>query len=440
MNKQAWIALAEQKGIDGFEIYESVSSSRRMSWFDQKRQAFTVSKVTSTSMRALMNGKITSISLEEVKDEEAEKILDQLKEQSQVIADTEQDILVSAIETEEVQSKRRWIRPSVEEISQVLQSLEEKFKSADPRVIQVEVEYSDGSSKRNLMNSLGVNANDESTVQSIVAQITMKENDEIRDGYEISLVENLNEFDQNALVDKLIEEVSFTLGAKSMKSATLPVIVKNDAMSSLLSCFASMFYGDMISMGISPISHDLKKKIMSEKITIVDDPRNQEALSLMNYDDEGYPTCQKDVVKAGTFEMVLHNTKSALKMKEKSTGNGFKKGGGATAVSYSNLYIVPGQDSLSQMEEKMKNGIVITDLAGLHAGVDGVTTNFSLQASGYLIKEGKKDRPVTLITIAANFLELMNQVVEVGSDLDWSYRSCVSPSIWFEGIAISGKE
>ena len=87
----------------------------------------------------------------------------------------------------------------------------------------------------------------------------------------------------------------------------------------------------------------------------------------------------------------------------------------------------------------MKDGLVITDLQGLHAGIDFVTTNFSLQASGYLVKDGKRDRSVTLITVAGNFMDLMKKVEEVGSDLDWSYHQIKSPSIYFKECAVSGE-
>ena len=71
------------------------------------------------------------------------------------------------------------------------------------------------------------------------------------------------------------------------------------------------------------------------------------------------------------------------------------------------------------MCQEMGDGLVIDDLQGLHAGLDFVTTNFSLQCNGYLIKNGRKEKAIRLITVADSFLHLMNQVVEVGNDLDW---------------------
>lgn len=441
MNKQEWIRRALEKGMDGFEIYQAVSSSRSMSWFDGRKQSFTVSRIISTSMRAIAGGKSAAMSLEQVDDGRMDEILDQLQQQISVIADSEKDVLTERLETEETPSLKNWTKPTVEGIAELLSSLEKKLQAADDRISAVnEVEWSDGESSREVVNSLGVEAKDAGASQMVAAQITMVLDGEVRDGYRTELVENIADFDQDAFVQKLIEEVGLSLGAKSMKSRTLPVILRNDVMSTLLGCFAGLFYGDMIARGISPLSGKEGQQVMSENITIIDDPRSQEALSLYNYDDEGHPTYAKAVVEKGVFETVLHNNKSALKMNAQSTGNGFRSGGGATGVSAANLYIVPGKKDLKALEETMQDGIVITDLMGMHAGIDFVTTNFSLQARGYLIKDGKKDRPVTLITIAGNFLDLMNHVQEAGSDLDWSYRSVAAPSVLFDGIAVSGKE
>ena len=104
-----------------------------------------------------------------------------------------------------------------------------------------------------------------------------------------------------------------------------------------------------------------------------------------------------------------------------------------------NCYIQKGNVSLEEMMEHMQEGLVITSLQGLHAGIDFVRANFSLQCSGYLVKNGKKGRAVSMITVAGNYLELMNQIEEVGSDLEWEYHSIVAPSIRFTSCAISGE-
>ena len=104
-----------------------------------------------------------------------------------------------------------------------------------------------------------------------------------------------------------------------------------------------------------------------------------------------------------------------------------------------NFYIKPGERDLEELLGGIEEGVLITDLAGLHAGANPVTGDFSAQASGFLIKNGKIDRPVTLIVVSGNFVETMNQIEEIGSDLKFNVRGVGAPSIRFKGLPISGK-
>lgn len=441
MNKQKWIDRASELGFDGLEITQSSNSSREVSCFAHEINSFVNSRIRSTSIRALSEGKIVAASLEKTDDATMEDILKSLKETAAMISDSEKDELVPVMETEEVHSNKSWKEPSASEIQNFVLSLERKLETCDPRVVPgTMVNFYTGKSESELVNSLGLNVSDNGQLQMVSAQLTMEQNGTKRDDALSELVFDIATFDQDAFVEKLKNQVAEQLGASSVSSRTCPVIFNHETMTTLFSCFAQMFSGTLIAKGISPLAGKLNEKIFSDKITVIDDPRNTEPVFLQNYDDEGHPTYAKDVVKDGVFETILHNTRSAIKMNAKSTGNGFKSGGGATDASPMNMYIVPGQDSFDQLLEKMGNGVVITDLAGMHAGVDFITTNFSLQAKGYLVENGKKVRALTLITVAGNFLDMMKNVEAVGSDLEWKAHTVAAPSILFKSAAIGGSD
>ena len=97
------------------------------------------------------------------------------------------------------------------------------------------------------------------------------------------------------------------------------------------------------------------------------------------------------------------------------------------------------KQQLDELCAEMKEGFVIKEFQGLHAGINFITTNFSLQCAGYWVKDGKKERSITLVTAAGNFLELMGKVVDVASDLKWKTGSIACPSIAFSECAISGE-
>ena len=104
-----------------------------------------------------------------------------------------------------------------------------------------------------------------------------------------------------------------------------------------------------------------------------------------------------------------------------------------------NLYIEKGEKSLEELIKEVGEGILITDLAGLHSGANSITGDFSLAAKGFYIKDGKKSYPVEQITIAGNFFSMLKDIEAVGSDLKFPMSSIGSPSVKIKEISIAGK-
>ena len=368
-------------------------------------------------------------------------VINSMKNQAAVTGDEEPGIIRRPQESNVTAEPGTWVRPSVAEITELLSNTEKKILAYDPRIIMASwIGWSEETSVRTIVNSYGMQAEDRNTVQILMASAAAKEGNEVKNTYESQPVREIGTFDLDQFIAKVCDTALNKLNASSLPSNTYPVIFERGAMTSLFSAFSGMFSGEMISKGISPLNDKLGTKIFSEKITVIDDPGSQETVSMYRYDDEGCPTFRKTVVDQGVFRTILHNSASAAKMNAESTGNGFKASYASTVgVHPMNCCIQNGDQTLDELCSEMKNGFVITDLAGLHAGIDFVTTNFSLQCSGYWVKDGVRDHSVSLVTTAGNFLEMMKDVTAVGNDLDWGYRSTACPSIAFGGCAIAGE-
>lgn len=441
MNKELWIKRAKELGIDELEIYEQLSVSRSLSWFEGKTDTFTTSRVLGISLRAIADGKQAEMALEQADDETMDEILGSLREQAKAVSSSDVSALRAPEETEEVKSKRHFVKPSVEAIQEALGEIEKKVLAYDPRIIQMgAAEWVEESTVRRITNSLGLHVEEEGCYQFLFAEAAAMDGEEVKTAYKVEIVEDLADYDRDLFVKKLSDELLGKLGGRSLPTGQYKIILEKDAMTSLFMVMSSMFSGELINKGISPVRDKMGEKIFSELITVVDDPKNTDCLEVANYDDEGCPTRRKELVKDGVFKMALHSTKTAMAAGTESTGNGFK--GDYTApvsVQPKNCMIVPGEKSLEELQEEMGEGLVITDLQGLHAGINPVTTDFSLQCQGYYVKDGKKAYGVTLVTVAANYLELMKDVVAVGSDLEWKYLPIACPSVLFKGAAISGE-
>jgi PmbA protein len=88
-------------------------------------------------------------------------------------------------------------------------------------------------------------------------------------------------------------------------------------------------------------------------------------------------------------------------------------------VGASNLLVEPGSAELEELVAQAGEGLYVTEVAGLHSGVNPVSGTFSVGASGRLIEGGELGRPVREITIAGNLVGMLRDVRAVGSHARW---------------------
>lgn len=96
--------------------------------------------------------------------------------------------------------------------------------------------------------------------------------------------------------------------------------------------------------------------------------------------------------------------KTAKKSNVESTGHGFRESyKDALTVQPSNFYIEPDENSLDELLLELGDGIMITELSGLHSGVSEISGDFSVAAKGFVIEEGQVKSATNQLTIAGNF-------------------------------------
>jgi PmbA protein len=88
-------------------------------------------------------------------------------------------------------------------------------------------------------------------------------------------------------------------------------------------------------------------------------------------------------------------------------------------VSPSNLMLEPGELTLDQLISEAADGVYVTDVAGLHSGVNPVTGRYSVGASGRSIRGGELAEPLREFTIAGDLLGTLVAVRAVGSESRW---------------------
>jgi len=312
--------------------------------------------------------------------------------------------------------------------------LEKLVMDQDERITMVQAFYGEATTEVSIQNSKGLNLTKKVNNSVLGVFVLASDGKDQRTTYEYKLSNDYNDFNLEEMAINGAKQACDQLGATPVDSGEYEILLKNAASASLLHPHVSMFSGEAVQKDLSLLKDKVGEVVGSELITLVDDPFRTKSARSGAFDDEGVATKYKELIKEGKLTGFLHNLKTAKKGNTESTGSGF-----LTGISTTNFYFVEGNTEYEEAVKSMKKGLIITDLAGTHAGCSAISGDFSLQASGFLVEDGKIVRPVALITVAGNYLQLLKDVTHVCNDLYFNFGFVGSPSLKIKSLQVSGK-
>lgn len=443
MTLQKIIERGLQLGLEAVEIYASTSESNTIKLDEGKLDTYNTKEIFGVSIRGLKDGKMGYVYTETLDDEYVEEILNNLVQNINVLDVTEPEFMYEGgSEYQEVpELKADYKQYTAAEKIAMLQKLEKDIKSKSDKIVKVGYcQYSEASQNIQIINSKGLDLHKSYSYMSVFAGAVASENDQTVVGLGADVNTEFKNLELERIVKESTESALSQLGAGDIKTGNYPVVFKRDVATEILSAFTSIFSGDAVLKKMTILADKVGQKVFGDNITICDDPFYNDALVKVSFDDEGVPCRTKTIVENGVFKGFLHNLKTANFLKTEPTGNGFKAGvAGAVSVSPTNLYIKQGNLSKDEIIATVENGIYVTDVSGLHAGLNPISGDFNVQASGFVIENGKLSRPITLFVVSGNFYEMMNQVEEIGNDIEKRFDGVASPTLKFKQLAISGK-
>ncbi|SHK25690.1 TldD/PmbA family protein [Thermocrinis minervae] len=239
---------------------------------------------------------------------------------------------------------------------------------------------------------------------------------------------------EDMVKDAVFKAVS-QLNPSDFESKVMPTVFFRDAFASLLEAFSSVFLGDSLIKDKTMLKGKEGQIIASEVFTLIDDGTIEKGLASSPVDAEGILTRRNLVVKNGVFKGFLHSYRTALKSGQEPTGNSVRDSFKTLPTSgITNLFVEPSNTSFEDLTTFFPETLLVLDLMGLHT-VDPISGDFSLGASGIILKEGKEVKRVRGITISGNFLEVLKNIRAVGNDLVF-YGNVGSPSVLVERLTV----
>jgi PmbA protein len=226
------------------------------------------------------------------------------------------------------------------------------------------------------------------------------------------------------------------LNPRKAPTQKAPVIFEPRTARSLLGDLFDAVNGSSIYRHASFLAGKLGERIASEKLIVIDDATMPGLFGSSPFDDEGVAARRTVVVDRGVLKSYLLNTYSARKLGLKTTGNAARGITGNAGVGPGNFFAEAGDREPNQIIAGIRNGLYVTELIGQSANT--VTGDYSCGAAGLWIENGELAYAVSGITIAGNLKQMLLDVEQIGSDLDFR-GSIAAPTILIGEMTISGQ-
>lgn len=440
MNNKKFFELAKKKGLTATEIYSAKKSSLSFELFHSEVSSYSASDSFSMSARGIYNDKFGVAITEKVNKDTPEVLVNEIIANAKVIEKADKALLFKGSEKYQ---KRNLFNKEIEAISidqklKNLYEIESKLKQADPRVVEIEgVQYSEDAIEVNLANSYGLNLKNKSNYYVYAASVVVKQNDEVKTGYKVLLSNDPKELDIDKFVKEVIVDATRKLGGTQCDSKKYPVVLSPKTAASFLDPYLESASAEEVQKHSSLFIGKLNQAVASKKVTILEQPLLKNCF-FRYFDDEGVATTNKKIIEKGILKTYLYNLETAQREGTSTTGNGYR-GGSKMGVSFVNPSIKPGRLSEADLLAKVKTGVYISSVQGLHVGLNPQSGNFSLQAEGFMIRDGKIAEPLSLITVAGNLLDLFLSVRDVANNSELQLSGITAPSLLIKSLAISGK-
>lgn len=225
------------------------------------------------------------------------------------------------------------------------------------------------------------------------------------------------------------------LGARRVKSQTVPIVMEQRLAGGLVRSFANAINGSAIARGVSYLKDSMGAQIFPKGVNLLDDPLRPRGHASKPFDGEGLATKPLDLIADGVLTGWTLDLRSAAKLGLESNGRASRGIGSNPSPSASNLDMSEGDQSPETLIAEIDNGFYVTELIG-HGG-DIATGDYSRGAAGFWIENGEIAYPVNELTIAGNLKDMFLAITPAN---DLVRRGSINaPTLRIDGMTVAGQ-
>ncbi len=306
-------------------------------------------------------------------------------------------------------------------------------KNFSPEVSQVVVRYLDMDQKVLIANTEGLFVEDRRIRTRLPIEAIASKGNEKQSGFYGPGAHKGFEFFDDIDVDYYAKEAAriavTMINADLCPSGKMPVIIDNE--------FGGVIFHEACGHGLeatsvakktSVFADKLGELVASELVTAIDDGTIPNGWGSQNIDDEGMKTQKNVLIENGILKGYMIDKLNARRMEMAPTGSGRRQNYKFSPTSrMTNTFIAPGKSTPEEIIANTEYGLYAKYMGG--GSVNPATGDFNFAVNeGYIIKNGKIDRPVRSATLIGRGIDVLKKIDMIGNNLALGQGMCGSMS------------
>jgi PmbA protein len=438
------VEVAIAAGAGAAEAYAARDGGREIRVHGGEVESFTAATQSGLGVRAWIGGRVGYAFGTDLSEGGVVAIADRAAEAAAV---ADEDEFATPPEPVPLEALPGLSDPSVEtwsgaEVAELALTVERTALAADARIAGVEqVVYADSVERVAISSSTGIAGEYESSGCFAYLQALAEGEGGRETGLGFSLARGPAGLDPAGIGTEGAERATSMIGAVKPTSRSCAVVLDPTVAASFAGLIGGGLGAAAVQRGRSPFAGRLGDELASGALVLHDDGRDPDGPASAPFDAEGLPRRRTALIEDGRLRAFLYDSYTANRAAGASTGSASRHGyRSLPSVAASNLIVGAGALSFERLLAEVGDGVFVTDVAGLHSGVNPVTGVFSVGASGRAIRAGELAEPLREFTIASDLISMLSAVRAAGSESRWVPfgGSVKTPPLLIGAMAISG--
>ncbi|VFP88445.1 metalloprotease PmbA [Candidatus Erwinia haradaeae] len=197
------------------------------------------------------------------------------------------------------------------------------------------------------------------------------------------------------------------LSPRKLRTMKVPVIFLAEVATELFEHLAVAINGRNVDQKSTFLLDALGEQIFPKWLSIKEDPHILKGLASAPFDNEGVQTNKTEIVTNGVLQQWLLNSYTGRKLGLESNGH---------AGGIYTWFVCGKKYSFNNILTQLGTGLLVTKFLG--QGFNKITGDYSRGVSGFWVKHGIIQYPVSEITISGNLRDIWKNIVSMGEDIE----------------------